>query len=125
MTKRCLKKMVGRTRLTYEELNTVVIEIEAVINSRPLRYVTADDIEQPLTPAHLFAGRRLLSLPDTVSHEDYFEITADHLTKRLTYLNRILNKFWKRWQNYDYLAEHRDSYRYGGKSSDAILVGVV
>ena len=123
MTKRCLKKMVGRARLTYEELNTVVIEVEAVINSRPLSYMTADDIEQPLTPAHLIAGRRLLSLPDPVCHEDDFEISANHLTKRLAYLNRILDKFWKRWRN-EYLAELRDSHRYGGKSSDATLVSV-
>ena len=70
MTKRCLKKMVGRARLTYEELNTVVIEVEAVINSRPLSYVTADDLDQPLTPAHLLTGRRLLSLPDAVGYHD-------------------------------------------------------
>ena len=33
MTKRCLKKMVGRAKLTYDELLTAVIEVEAVINS--------------------------------------------------------------------------------------------
>ena len=126
MTKRFLKKMVGRARLTYEELNTVVIEVEAVINSRPLSYVTADDLDQPLIPVHLLTGRRLLSLPDAVGYQDIeedFNITSNHLTRRLTYPNRVLDEFWKRWRK-EYLLELRDSHRYGGKTSDAITVGV-
>ena len=110
MTKRCLKKMIGRAKLTYEELSTVVIEVEAVINSRPLSYVTADDMEQPLTPAHLLTGRRLLNLSDPICYQDTdddFEVTSDHLIRRLTYLNRILNNFWKRWRN-EYMSELRD-----------------
>ena len=35
-TKRCLEKCIGRKRLTYEELLTIVVEIDAVLNSRPL-----------------------------------------------------------------------------------------
>lgn len=34
--KRCLRKIVGRCSLTYKELTTVVTEVEAVLNSRPL-----------------------------------------------------------------------------------------
>ena len=127
MTKRCLKKMIGRARLTYEELNTVVIEVEAVINSRPLSYVTCDDFEQPLTPAHLLTGAVFIqSLPDTVRYqdaEDDFEVTPDQLTKKLKYLNRIIDNFWKRWRT-EYLSEVRDSHRYGAKTSDVVSVNV-
>ena len=70
MTKRCLKKLVGRARLTLDELNTLVIEIEGVINSHPISYISADDVEEPLTPAHLLCGRRLLSLPDSICYTD-------------------------------------------------------
>ena len=59
-TKRCLMKAVGSQRMTYEELNTVLVEVEAVLNSRPLTYIYDDDIELPLTPSQLFCGRRLL-----------------------------------------------------------------
>ena len=112
MTKRCLRKMVGRAKLTFDELNTIVIEVEGVINSRPLTYISPEDLEQPLTPAHLLSGRRLLSLPDAIyckDAEDDFEVTSKHLTKRLLYLNRILNNFWKRRQT-EYLSELREAH---------------
>ena len=40
-TKRCLRKMVGRANFSRDELLTAVVEIEAVINSRPLSYISA------------------------------------------------------------------------------------
>ena len=52
-TKRCLRKTIGQASLTYDELLTVVIEVEAVLNSRPLSYILADDLDEPLTPSHL------------------------------------------------------------------------
>ena len=45
LTKRCLKKVFGRNCLTYDELLTLVIEVEAVLNSRPLTYISSEDIE--------------------------------------------------------------------------------
>ena len=72
--KRCLRKMVGRASLSYDEMQTVIIEVEAIVNSRPLSYVHPDDLEEPLTPSHLIVGRRLLSLPD---HLTYIEPVDD------------------------------------------------
>jgi hypothetical protein len=53
--KRCLKKVIGSAKLTYEELLTILIEVECVLNSRPLTYVY-DDATEPLTPSHLVLG---------------------------------------------------------------------
>ena len=55
------QEMFGRAKLTYDEL---VTEVKAVINSRPLSYISSDDMDEPLTSAHLLVERRLLSLPD-------------------------------------------------------------
>ena len=63
--------MLRNARLTYEELLTVIIEIECVLSLRPLTYVDSEDMDEPLTPSHLVTGRRLLSLPEEVIvHEE-------------------------------------------------------
>ena len=51
--KRPLKKVLGRATLGFDELNTILVEIEAVINSRPITYVYDDEesISYPLTPS--------------------------------------------------------------------------
>lgn len=48
----------------HEEFLTVVVEIECVLNSRPLTYVSSEDGVEPLTPSHLLTRRRSLSIPD-------------------------------------------------------------
>ena len=48
--KQCLKKTVGKNCQTHSELLTLVVEVEAVLNSMPLTYVSSEDVEKPLTP---------------------------------------------------------------------------
>ena len=59
--------MIGPAKFSYDDMHTAFVEIEAIINSRPLSYVSSDDTEEPLTPSHLLVGRRILSLPDNLS----------------------------------------------------------
>ena len=69
--KRCLKKVLGNARLTYDELLTVLTEVEATLNSRLLTYdYDNPNEEEVLTPAHLLHERRLLSLPEQPREED-------------------------------------------------------
>ena len=46
--KSTLRKVLGKKTLTYEELLTVLCEVEAVINSRPLTYATEDEVIEPV-----------------------------------------------------------------------------
>ena len=57
--KRCLKKVLGRTTLDFYQLQTVIQEIELILNSRPLGVMYDNDMEQILTPNHLLFGRKL------------------------------------------------------------------
>lgn len=52
--KGCLKRVMGRASLSFEELTSLLSEIEATINSRPLTWVYNDLQEsQPLTPVRV------------------------------------------------------------------------
>ena len=120
-TKRCLRKIIGRAKLTQDKLLTAVVEIEAVINSRPLSYISATVCEEPLTPSYLIVGRRLLNLPDHLGYvcdpdDNNFEIDTSQLTKRMRYLASILNHFWRRWR-LEYLNELRESHHYQAKKA--------
>ena len=104
-TKRCLKKTIGRTSLTFEELHTVVVEIESTLNNRPLSYVY-DDIEgisSCLTPADLIYGHRLSAVPNYRHYE--VTSTSQCLTKRARYQFRLLAEFNRQWRR-NYLLCH-------------------
>ncbi len=109
--KRCLKKSIGRNCLMYDELLTLVNEVESVLNSRPLSYVSSDDVVEPLTPSHLLVGFRLMSLPDPCIPEDPdYADSTEGVTRRMAHLTKSLQKFWRRWKR-DYLMELRDFHR--------------
>ncbi|GBN18015.1 hypothetical protein AVEN_157137-1 [Araneus ventricosus] len=60
--KLALRKTLGKTSLCREELETLLIEIEGVLNSRPLTYVFSEfQGPVPLSPVHMLLGRRVNS----------------------------------------------------------------
>ena len=110
--KRCLKKTISGARLTYEELLTVISEVEMILNCRPLSYVSSEDYEEPLTPSHLLCGHRIMSLPDNRSSEaedSDTDVQPQDLDRRMRHLSNVMNHFWKRWQK-EYLLELRNSH---------------
>jgi len=96
-----LKKIIGKALLNYVEMETTLKEIEAAINSRPLSYeYNGVDEPEPITPFHFIMGKRLALLPlmTTDAIENPEEITAEQLTNRLRYRERLLNGYWKKWR---------------------------
>ena len=93
-----------------------------VLNSRPLTYISADDLDEPLTPSHLMVGRRLMSFPDHLltANCDIEDDVGYKLNNRVKYLNRSLESFWKRWRR-EYLLELREAHRHHRSSGEAQL----
>lgn len=60
-----LKRVMGNAYFTFEEVTTVLAQIEACLNSRPLSPMSSDPMDlQPLIPAHFLIGESLSSLPE-------------------------------------------------------------
>ena len=89
-----LRRIVGDVKLTFEEFTTVLAQIEACLNSRPLVSVSSpdDDSIEVLTPGHFLVGRPLCSLPDPS-----FSFRPVSFLRRRDLCQILIRHFWKRW----------------------------
>ena len=64
--KKHLCRTIGDSKLTFEELTTVLAQVEACLNSRPLTLATSTDVDgiDALMPGHFLIGQPLTALPD-------------------------------------------------------------
>ncbi|EPB71855.1 hypothetical protein ANCCEY_09046 [Ancylostoma ceylanicum] len=137
--KHSLHKTLGKAILSLEELPTVIIVIEGLLNTRPLTYVSNelgnDSIVRPIdflqkAAAHLM----LISYPWTCDTEDSLDpdfVTPEQQavlqTKRqaidaLQSSCAITEKFWKTWQD-QYLTSLREKHTLQiGKKRGGILI---
>ena len=85
-----LKKVLGKAKLNYTELYTILTDIESALNQRPFTYLENDlNNLQAITPSHLAIGRTLKSVPSILSKVK--------LSRRYFHLQLLLQHFWKRW----------------------------
>ncbi|XP_052863819.1 uncharacterized protein LOC128270459 [Anopheles cruzii] len=105
--KKHLYRQLGSARLTFEGYCTVLCQIEAVMNSRPLLPMSSDPNDlAALTPAHFLIGSSLLALPDL-----NYSSTRPSSLSELQQMQLMVQQFWKHWRN-EYLQElQRDTVR--------------
>ena len=92
-----LKKVTANVKLTYEEASTVLTQIEACLNSRPLSSIASIDNKEGIeimTPGHFLIGRPLTAVPDPPSLRQLCQALVRHFWKRwsaeyLTTVNRL------------------------------------
>ena len=88
--------------LSYEELETVLLKIESVINGRRLAYLSEDDLGDVLTTDHLMYGRYIRKKSNAVVPDSIVE----DFSKRYKYILKLVNDHWKRFSRL-YLNELR------------------
>ncbi|XP_067634925.1 uncharacterized protein [Eurosta solidaginis] len=100
-TKYHLRRVMGARLLTIEAMQTLLAEIGAVLNSRPLCAQSADPQDlNPLTPGHLLIGEALVPALGE-------QIPVERPENRLSYWQSrqlITQRFWKLWSD-SYLHE--------------------
>ncbi|XP_039315352.1 uncharacterized protein LOC120359941 [Solenopsis invicta] len=61
-----LKRVIGDSLFTYEELETFTTEVESILNSRPITSISTDPNDLlVLSPAHYLIGKPITSLPES------------------------------------------------------------
>nr|XP_049702858.1 uncharacterized protein LOC126055941 [Helicoverpa armigera] len=87
-----LYRVIGDQLLTYEELQTVLIQIECIMNSRPLSVLSSDPHPEVITPAHFLMSTPLQYLPAA-------DLSGQrlNLSQRKQLLDSMVQSFWKKW----------------------------
>ena len=115
--KRIMRKVLQNAKITYDEMLTVLSQIENIVNNRPLTYLY-EEIGEVVTPNHLLFGRNLSTVWG--GYDDLNE--EKDIDKRHSYLKLVLEHFWNRWQK-EYLRELREfNHRYKS-TGETISVG--
>ena len=103
--KRAFHKTIGNGRLTWEELEEVVLDVEVTLNNRPLNYLEDDVDFSVLTPSSMLNVNPYL-MPEVEPHR----IKEMDLRKRAKFLRKCKQSLWKRWAR-EYVRGLRERHR--------------
>ena len=95
-TKKILSIHLHGKNLSFVELQTVLVEVAQILNSRPLgisHKPGTDPLDGgPITPNHLLFGRATNAVPTFPYDQNV------RLTKRIRFMNTVLEEFWHKFR---------------------------
>jgi hypothetical protein len=119
-TKYHLKRVIGENRLTFEEFQTLLCQVEACMNSRPLCALSADPSDfDALTPGHFLVGGPLNAVPEG----DLQEIKFNRLS-RWQKVQQMLQHWWTRWRQ-EYLSNLQQRFKWAEKRENLAVGDLV
>ena len=91
--------LIDKCRLTDDTLHTLFVEVEGIVNHRPITKMSTDIADElPLTPAHLLLVRSAPHIaPGQFSQGDMYR-------RRWRYTQYLADVFWRRYLN-EYIPE--------------------
>lgn len=109
-----LKRTLKTARLTFEEYSTLLCQVEACLNSRPLCAASdeTDDLDF-LTPGHFRIGQALLAPP-----QPNVGTKLTNHPNRWIYTQTLYSQLWDRW-NTEYLVELQQRHKWQESSENA------
>ncbi|XP_043865752.1 uncharacterized protein LOC122757509 [Drosophila mojavensis] len=117
-----LLKAMGSARLRQDEVATVLVEVEAVLNSRPMVAPSSNPNDgEVLTPGHFLIGATLVPLP--IASTEPVDDAKLTLLKRWQLTSNIKRRFWNDWSR-DYLLSLQQKSKWT-KERQNVQVGAV
>ena len=117
---------MGKARLTYDEILKILIEIESIINSRPLTYMSNNHDESFITPYHLIYGRHINE--KCYKYDARNEITSDQIRENFSSkIRNVKSYFIKRFED-EYITAIQEREYYNQKkfkNSKQLVIGDV
>lgn len=115
-----IKKVLGLSILTYEEMYTFLTRVEACLNSRPLTPLSDDPNDlSVLTPGHFLIGAPLTGMEEP----SYMDVTLNRLS-RWQVIDKLHQGFWRRWSR-EYLPTLQQRIKWKTQSSDICIPGIL
>lgn len=116
--KKHLNRNVALVKLTYDEFYTLLVQIEACLNSRPLTPLSTDPLDlSVLTPGHFLIGDSLVSLP-----EPDLSNVAHNLLSRWKKVQNLVQQIWRRW-SVEYLSQLQERKKWDKSRGPSVKVG--
>ncbi|CAL8114380.1 unnamed protein product [Orchesella dallaii] len=121
VVKQTLRKVLGRASLEYEDLQTVLCDVEGIVNRRPLTYVSEDPNDlTPLSPYLFLTGNKSSDVPEADA------IDGKSLNKRWRRMQRVREDLRSRFRK-EYLGQLRSNAfqkkNYELKIGDKVMIG--
>lgn len=116
--KRHLRKIAGNVVLDFEGLYTLLVQVEAILNSRPLTPISNDPNDLVfLTPGHFLIGRPVTA----VEEEDFINLPSNRLSI-WQHIQKMRQHLWARWHR-EYLQKFQQRTKWKYSSGASLAVG--
>jgi len=111
--KHYMYRVIGNACISFEEMPTILTQIEACLNSCPLCQIPSCTKDpQALTPGHFLIGEPLMALPDA----DYSSVPMNRLSW-WQFMQQCTQHLWKKWSR-DCLPQLQQRYKWPTESSN-------
>ncbi|XP_065058573.1 uncharacterized protein LOC135686298 [Rhopilema esculentum] len=128
ISKSTLYKVLGRSKLSFREVEKMLIQVEGLMNNRPLTYQTDELESEPLTPNRTIFGYALPTIANDANdaNEEMSddEESSARVNKRLKYVSTIKAHLWKRWTR-EYLQGLKEYQRQADRKSRVPEIGEI
>eukprot|EP00795_Rhopilema_esculentum_P000506 gene506-10185_t len=104
LTKQVMYRILGKAKLSYDELQEMMLDVEITLNNRPLSYIE-DDVQMPLLTPNMM----LLSHQNALLESEVCRVQDRDLRKRARYLQKCRDNLWKRWKS-EYMRSLRERH---------------